>query len=86
LRSAVDLVGPYCHTLKYSPPPIHHVDHVGKAGRRHCGERTKAEDDSKASDRNEQEPGKMRQCGHRRRGVRGLAGSGAGWATIAREE
>ena len=60
MRSAVDLVGPYYHTLKYSPPSIHHVDHVDKAGRRHHGERTKAEDGSEASDRNEQESWKMR--------------------------
>jgi hypothetical protein len=86
LRSAVDLVGPYCHTLKYSPPPIHHVDHVDKAGRQCHGERIKAEDDGEASDGNEQDLGKMWQCGHRRRGVRGLTGSGAGWAAVVGEE
>ena len=37
----VDLVGLYCHTHNYSPLLIHYVD---TAGRRHHGERTKAED------------------------------------------
>ena len=60
MRSVVDLVGPYCHTLKYSPLPIHHVNHVDKAGQRLRGERTKAEDDGEASDGNEQERGR---CG-----------------------
>ena len=35
---------------------VDHVDNIG--GRRH-GERTKAEDDGEASNRNEQEPGKI---------------------------
>ena len=50
--SGVDLVGPYCHTHKYSPLPIHYVDrdrfkkknYVDRAGRRRRSERTKAED------------------------------------------
>ena len=35
------------------------VDHVDNARRWRRGERTKAENDGEASDRNEQEPGKM---------------------------
>ena len=35
------------------------VDHVDNTGGRCRGERTKAEDDGEASDRNEQEPGKI---------------------------
>ena len=68
-------MGPYNHTHNYNPLPIHYVD---KAGRRHRCECTKAEDDGKASDKNEQETGKMRQYGRRWRGVRGFTGSGAG--------
>ena len=44
-------MGSYCHTHNYSPLPVHYVDrdrfeknYVDKAGRRRCGERTKAED------------------------------------------
>ena len=40
------------------------------------------EDDSEASDGNEKEPWKMRQCGLKRRGVRGLVRGGD---AIARE-
>ena len=73
MHLAVDLVGPHCHTLKYGPLPIGHVDHVEKVGRRCHSERTKAEDNGEASDGNEQVPGKMWQCGRRQKGVRGLS-------------
>ena len=61
------------------------VDHVDKTGRRHRGERTKAEDDGEASGGNEQEPGKITASrGRREQG--GPAGAGLAFAARGRRD
>ena len=52
------LLGPYCHPTVISLF-LSVVCHVDNTGGRCRGERTKADDDGEASDRNTHEPGKM---------------------------
>ena len=73
MRNAMTLVGPYCQ-------PLHVQSSLDSSwlltmlttpdGGGHS-ERTKAENDDKASDGKEQQPWKMRQCSGKWRGVLG---------------
>ena len=85
MRNAMTLVGPYCQPLHVQSSPDssrlltmltipdggrHNERTKAENGGGHS-ERTKAENDGEASDGNEQQPWKMRQCSGRWRGVRG---------------
>ena len=73
MRNAMTLVGPYCQPLhvQSSPDSSRLLTMLTMPDGGGHSERTKADNDSEASDGNEQERWKMRQCSGRWRGVRG---------------
>ena len=73
MRNAMTLVGPYCQPLhvQSSPDSSWLLTMLTTQDDGEHSELTKVENDGKASDRDEQQPWKMRQCSGRSRGVRG---------------
>ena len=73
MGNAMTLVGPYCQPLHVQSSPdsswLLSMLKMPEGGGH--SERTKAENDGKASDGNEHQPWKMRQCSGSWRGVRG---------------
>ena len=84
LRTAMTLVGPYCHPLHVQSSPCSSrllttlTTQEGGAPRTASEPRPQGGGRRRGLGQNEQEPLKMRWSSRRRRGVRGLTGSGAG--------